>query len=197
MPEFSTLEPVATHLWRRLDQPGHDAVRLERPPAGWRLAGTALLLEDMRPCRLDYEVLCDETWRTRAARVAGWFGTEAVRVELAADGAGQWRLNGAPQPQVAGCLDVDLSFTPATNTLPIRRLNLTIGAAAPVAAAWLRFPELALERLEQVYTRTAEREYLYESDGGRFVAPVTVSDAGLITRYGELWQTETESPRSK
>lgn len=184
------LEQAASVLWRRLDQPGHDAMRLERRPAGWRLAGTALLLEDARPCRLDYEVHCDADWHTRSARVAGWIGAESVRVELTSDGAGQWQLNGAPQPQVRGCLDIDLSFTPATNTLPIRRLGMAIGAAAPVTAVWLRFPELTLERLKQVYTRTGEREYRYESDGGRFAATLTVQDAGLVARYGDLWVRE-------
>lgn len=189
-------EPVASVLWRRLDQPGHDAARLERRPDGWRLAGTALLREDARPCRLDYEVHCDASWHTRSARVSGWIGAEPVCLELTADGAGQWQLNGAPQPQVFGCLDVDLAFTPATNTLPIRRLNLAIGAAAPVPVAWLRFPELTLERLDQVYSRTGESAYRYESDGGRFVAPITVNESGLVTRYGGLWQAETELTRS-
>jgi ribosomal protein S18 acetylase RimI-like enzyme len=195
--ERKRLELVASVLWRRLDQPGHDAARLERRPDGWRLAGTALLQEDARPCRLDYEVHCDANWHTRSALVAGWIGAESVCLELSTDGTGHWQLNGAAQPQVAGCLDLDLAFTPATNTLPIRRLNLEIGAAAPVPAAWLRFPKLTLEQLEQVYTRTGEREYRYESDGGRFVAPLSVSDAGLITRYGELWQAESELPRKK
>jgi hypothetical protein len=85
---------------------------------------------------------------------------------------------------------VDLGFTPSTNTLPIRRLTLAVGASAPVRAAWLRFPELTLESLEQVYLRTAERTYRYESAGGQFVAVLEVGAAGLVSRYGDYWRAE-------
>jgi hypothetical protein len=180
-------------LWRRLDRAGHDAVRLERHGAGWRLTGIALVVDAGRPCRLDYEVTCDDAWRTRRTRVTGWLGAERVDITLDADGEGEWRRDGEPQPQVAGCLDVDLGFTPATNTLPIRRLTLPVGASAAVRAAWLRFPELTLEALEQVYTRTGEDTYRYESDGGRFVAPLEVSASRLVTRYGALWSAEAST----
>ena len=41
-------------------------------------------------------------------------------------------------PEYSDCVDVDLSFTPATNTLPIRRLGLDIGEEAEIHVAWLR-----------------------------------------------------------
>ena len=40
-------------LWRRLDQPGHDAVRLVFHDAQWHLTGTAVFVEALEPCRLD------------------------------------------------------------------------------------------------------------------------------------------------
>ena len=187
---MSVTGEVVAALWRRLDRAGLDAVRMERRGAEWRLAGTALVVDAGRPCRLDYEVTCDDAWRTRRTVVTGWLGVERVSITIDADGEGRWRRDGEPQPQVAGCLDVDLGFTPATNTLPVRRLALPVGASAPVRAAWLRFPELTLEALEQTYTRTADSAYRYESAGGRFVAPLEVSASGLVTRYGAYWILE-------
>lgn len=32
--------------------------------------------------------------------------------------------------------------------------------------------------------------YRYESAGGRFVAEVTVDDAGLVIDYGDIWSRE-------
>ena len=92
-----------------------------------------------------------------------------------------------PQPQVRGCIDVDLGFSPVTNTLPIRRLALPVGGEAAVRAAWLRFPELEFVPLEQVYRRLAAERYLYESAGGRFRAELEVDAWGLVTRYGDYW----------
>jgi hypothetical protein len=82
-----------------------------------------------------------------------------------------------------------LELQPVYQHLAIRRLQLTIGQTAAVRAAWLRFPTLELEPLEQTYTRIAERVYRYESSGGRFVADVIVDAQGLVLDYGE-WSRE-------
>jgi hypothetical protein len=89
------------------------------------------------PCRLDYTIACDDEWRTRAARVTGWIGDRAIESLIHVSDDGLWRLNGQDQPQLAGCTDVDLNFSPSTNLLPVRRLKLTVGQEAPVIAAWL------------------------------------------------------------
>lgn len=176
-------------LWRRLDLPGFESARLWAQGPEPRIHGTAVFLEGELPCRLDYRVVCDPQWRTRSATVSGWMGNEAVEIELLA-GSGSWRLNGVEQAAVAGCLDVDLSFSPSTNLLPIRRLSLAVGQEAPVRAAWLRFPELVLETLEQTYRRLDDRTYRYESGGGTFMAELEVDELGLVTRYPGLWEAE-------
>jgi uncharacterized protein len=127
-------------LWRRLDRAGHEAARLHPEPWGWRLAGTAVFAHEGQACRLDYAVHRDGRWHTLSARVAGFLETAPVDVDLSVDGAGGWRLNGADCPAVEGCVDLDLNFSPSTNTLPIRRLGLAAGQAGEVRGAWLRFP---------------------------------------------------------
>ena len=182
--------PLLTALWRRLDRTGLDAVRFERRHHGWTIAGTAIVEDDARTCHLDYDVHCDEHWRTRRTHVHGWMGGERVEIVLDADGSGHWKHNGIDQPHLDGCLDVDLAFTPATNTLPIRRLALDVGGIAPVRAAWLRFPDLSLVVLEQVYTRMSDHTWRYESDGGSFVASLDVTGEGLVERYSDFWALE-------
>jgi uncharacterized protein len=82
---------------------------------------------------------------------------------------------------------VDLAVTPATNTLPIRRLDLQIGHSASVTAAWIRFPELEIQPLSQRYTRLAKNTYRYESDPG-FSTEIRVDDLGLVTYYRGGWE---------
>ena len=89
-----------------------------------------------------------------------------------------------------GCDDLDLNFSPSTNALPIRRLGLAVGQAAEVRAAWLRFPSFALEPLEQVYRRTGDAIYRYESAGGTFVADLEVNAAGLVIHYPGFCRAE-------
>ncbi len=177
-------------LWRRLDQPGHESARLFSRDAFWHLSGTAVFAHDQQPCRLDYLVVCNAEWHTLSGRVAGWVGSGTVEIELSADSARRWRLNGAECPEVAGCIDLDLNFSPSTNVLPIRRLSLPIGHEATVRAAWLRFPSFTLEPLDQLYRRLDAATYRYESAGGRFVTELQVNAAGLVTLYPRVWQLE-------
>jgi hypothetical protein len=178
-------------LWRRLDQPGHEAARIVFHNPFWQLAGSAVFAHDGQPCHLEYLVVCDATWKTSHARVTGWVGERRVRYELWADGERRWRVNGTAQPEVTGCIDLDLAFSPLTNLIPIRRLGLALGEEREVRAAWLAFPDFALEPLMQVYRRSGEATYRYEALGGGFVTELEVDAAGLITRYPGRWEMES------
>jgi hypothetical protein len=182
-------------LWRRLDRPGHEAARLVFHAPFWQLTGTAVFVEDAAPCRLEYQVTCDPSWRTRHAQLTGWFGTRRIVHTISADARHRWRLDERECPLVEGCVDLDLSFSPATNLLPVRRLALPVGEAASVRAAWLRFPECRLEPLEQRYHRLDTERYRYESGEGRdvFHAELRVTPTGFVTEYSDLWVAE--SPR--
>jgi uncharacterized protein len=180
-----------TILWRRADLPGHDACALRETANGWRLQGTALFALDLQPCHLAYEVDCDAAWHTRSAAVAGWIGRGTVRLVILARPERRWDLDGADQPAVAGCVDLDLNFTPATNLIAIRRLALNIGDAADAPAAWLAFPEMRLEKLAQRYERVSVEQYRYQAPGVHYAEMLDVSGAGFITRYPGLWEMET------
>jgi hypothetical protein len=104
-----------------------------------------------------------------------------------APGDGSWLLAGQSIDEVEGCVDIDLGITPATNVLPIRRLNLAVGESADVVATWVRFPSLAIQPLSQRYTRLSENRYRYESDTG-FTADLTVDAGGLVTTYPGGWE---------
>ncbi len=185
------MEPeIHTVLWRRLDQPGHEACRVTALEKGCQVSGTAVFLYERQACRLDYSIACDAGWQTLSAEVWGWVGGQGVSVEVVREASGLWRLNGSECPEVAGCTDVDLNFSPSTNTLPIRRLDLKIGQTVAVRAAWLRFPSFALEPLEQSYERLDTHAYRYTSAGGRFTARVGVDEIGLVMDYGEIWARE-------
>jgi uncharacterized protein len=159
----------------------------------WQIDGSAVFIETALPVRLDYRVRCDAAWNTRSASVTGWVGARTIEVQVSASDDRQWLLDGEPQPHLSGCVDVDLNFSPSTNLLPVRRLNLAVGEEAVVRAAWLRFPSFRLEVLEQVYRRTAPELYEYESAGGSFKAQLRVDAHGFPLDYAGVWQAEASS----
>ena len=89
--------------------------------------------------------------------------------------------------ELRGCTDIDLGCSPATNSLPIRRLRLAVGTSHTIKAAWVRFPELDVVAGAQTYTRVDEFTYRYAS--GTFEADLTVDDEGLVTSYAEWRRT--------
>lgn len=183
---------METHsiLWRKLDSPGHEACRLFLLDSQWHLTGTAVFSHQQEPCRLEYLVVCDSDWRAMHGKVAGWLGSTAIGIELTVDSDCQWKLNGVARPEVSGCIDLDLNFSPSTNLLPIRRLGLALGQSAEIRAAWLRFPDFELEPMPQLYRRLGESSYRFESENGRFAADLKVDPSGFVTSYPGLWQAE-------
>ena len=176
---------AATAMWRRIDRPGMERCELEPASDGWRLAGTALFVAQQIPVEIRYSVSLDDAWRTRIVGVHVRSAEENRSVALRADGAGAWEAGGRAVPELEGAVDIDLAWTPATNTIAIRRLDLAVGDTAEVEAAYVPFPERVVEARRQVYTRIAERRYEYRS--GDFSVTLTVDEHGLVTTYPGLW----------
>lgn len=177
-------------LWRRLDQPGHEACRLVSGDLTRELVGTAVFIEQQQPCRLDYRIICDAHWQTRTATIEGWIGHQLIAISLSVDAQHRWLYNGQSIADVSGCIDLDLNFSPVTNLLPLRRLSLAVGEAAEVRAAWLRMPSLHLEPLAQVYRRLDTTTYQYESSSGAFVRQLQVNASGFVTSYPDFWEQQ-------
>jgi hypothetical protein len=80
-------------------------------------------------------------------------------------------------------LDVDLGFSPSTNTLPIRRLGLAVGATREIGVLWVLFPTFEIVAGRQTYERLGDRSWRYRSTG--FVGDLDVDDVGLVETYAE------------
>jgi len=118
--------------WRRLDLPGLDEAALRREAGSWHLEGHAEFIDGANRWELGYTVTCTLDWTTTSAVVTGHSERGAIEAQVMRSPTGGWALNGAPVPAVAGCTDVDLAFTPATNLLSLRRL--------PPHRVWLFVP---------------------------------------------------------
>jgi hypothetical protein len=180
---------VASILWRRLDAPGHDACRVERDGFGWRLEGTAVFLLGGEPANLSYRVSCDAGWKTASGRVHGAIGERPVEHFVARE-EGRWRLDGEAVAGLDHVEDLDLSFTPATNLLQIKRADLPIGKAVRLPAAWLNVETGALTALEQIYERRSEGAFYYCAPELGYEGLLELAPNGFVRRYPGLWEAE-------
>ena len=185
---------AATVVWRRLDVVGTEFFQLSTDTDGPRLEGGIIAIHEGAPILVDYEIGCTRSWQTRHVALTAVSGETKRRLELRVDEHGRWWADKKELAGLAGCLDVDVSLSPSTNTLPIRRLgflDLPIGESCDVTAAWIRFPQLTVEPLPQRYTRLAARRFHYASAGGAFTAELEVDDLGLVTSYPPFWERVT------
>ena len=169
-------------LWQS-SEGGSELCVLVKSGRGWRLRGTVLAMAGEEPAEIRYKIDASPAWVTEDAEVSVSFAGGDLRDPFAPGEL--WSGNERP-PEYADCTDVDLGFTPATNTLPIRRLRLEIGQDAEVAAVWLRWPELRVERAVQRYARLANDRYRFSQED--FSAELIVDDQGLVLDYEGLWR---------
>ena len=183
---------MATILWQELETGALDRCRLEAGPDGLRLSGIVLTAAHGTPLDVRYVVETGPDWLSR--RVELELDGGAVRRVLLADGAGRWCWEGGPElAEVAGSLDVDLTVTPATNTLPIRRLAaLEMGQAADLQMAWVQFPGLEVLASAQRYQRLAADRWRFST--GDFTAELLVDPDGLVLDYGGLFRSLAYRP---
>jgi hypothetical protein len=148
-------------VWQRLDVPGLEYATIALDPL--RIEGELVVVEEGVPCAVSYAV--------EPGRVFVVLKRECKRVERTIDVPG----------------DIDLSVTPSTNTLPLRRLNLQPGQSAEVTASWVRFPSLDVEPLRQVYRCIDATTFAYEAPDLGFEAEIVCDESKIVRRYGDLW----------
>lgn len=180
-----TLRPLRTVLWQRHDGAGSEFFELWQDGQGWQLRGTIVAVLAGAPVKVRYAVLCDEAWNTREVHLGMGAGSRERALHLTVRD-GQWHDRHAPLPDLDGCIDIDLGLTPSANTLAIRRLPLSEGQSAHTIAAWVRFPDLTIEPLQQEYTRIEPDTYRYRSTHG-YETDFTVDDLGLVVTYRNAW----------
>lgn len=178
-------------IWRRIGALGIEYCALAEDAGSASLEGTVITEFDGEPALAHYVVTCPHDWQTASLELSLDQARSRRSLTLHRRNAGWVTDTQQEFAQLQGCIDVDLSVTPSTNTLPIRRLNLAVGASAEVTAAWVRFPALTVEPLRQRYTRSAPDRYRYESLESGFTAELTVDDLGLVTLYPGGWELWT------
>jgi uncharacterized protein len=177
--------------WSQQDGTGLEHLVLEASADGIVIESAVVGENDAQPFGLVYRIECDTRWRvTRLAlKLAGGAALDLHRHDGQDDSSTWTDAHGTPLDALRGCIDVDLTATPFTNTLPIRRLVLGSGERRVIRVAWVRVPELAVSVSEQAYTcLEAGRRYRYEGLDTGFTADLTVDSDGLVLDYPGLFK---------
>ncbi len=186
-------------LWTPLQEIGLEQLHLVENDAGVIADGLVLGIEQDTPFRLWYQVRTDSDWNVRECLLQ-MGGVKGQTLHLYTDGRGHWTdAEGVAYSPLDGCLDLDISHTPFTNTLPVRRLGLTPGESADLLVAYITVPDLGVRPVRQRYTclsRTASGGiYRYEGLESNTSFDLPVDAQGLVVDYPGIWKrTEMRAP---
>ena len=172
-------------VWRPDLGEGAEEFTFRASDLGYEARGEVDAMLEGRPLKASYLVETDAAWRTLHVRVEVKGGGA---IEILSDGAGHWRrADGATLPELGGCMDPDISMTPFTNTVAIRRLGSKVGEATEIKVAYILVPELSLRPAPQRYTRLAERLWRFDGLDIDFTANIAVDEEGFVVDYPGLF----------
>jgi hypothetical protein len=187
------LEPERSYFWAARQGPGIEQLRLRLDPMENVAHGLVMGVEQDMPFRLNYKLKWSSDWRIRRLALESHTVDGMRERILQSDGRGHWRdEQGEILPELDGCIDVDISVTPFTNTFPVRRLDLTPGQSAEIRVLYVAAPGLAVKPVTQRYScreRTAGRHRVtYEGFPSGFTADLELDADGLVIDYPELFR---------
>ena len=186
MTDDELLFPI-TVLWRRIDVEGMDGCTFDLSGDGYVISGTAIYLDGIEPAKFDYTVACNADWSSQSASVSGWLGQHRKEFTLSRGPNDVWTIDGEVKNGLSGLVDIDLGFTPATNTNAIRRLGLAVGEDVETTAVWLDTESWCFKPLRQVYRRLSDTEIAYCSPAHDYAATLVTDGFGIVRRYPHLW----------
>jgi uncharacterized protein len=165
-----------TARWRTWDDDGNETLTLRWENEGWTATG------EVQREAVTYVIRLSATWQVRQFLL--FRDLDEPDLWLGTDGSGRWgEMNGAHRSDLDGCIDVDLTCTPFTNSLPIRRLQLDVGQAAVTLAATIDVETLAVVPVTQQYRRLSPRRFEYTNLQSGFHTDFDIDEYGLVHDY--------------
>ncbi len=197
-------------VWEWVDRKGLEWCAVTERAEGVRVEGRVVAVLGKEPTKLRYELELDAGWGFLQARLSCESGTTTTDFEIERTAQG-WSVDGQPRPDLEGCVDIDIMASPLTNTLPIRRLPWEPGRSHDILTAYIRVPELSVERVGQRYSFLGSgsaggqrfeyllpaqpicqsgttRAFEYHSAASGFRATLQVDASGLVCHYPPYWR---------
>jgi hypothetical protein len=171
---LTTLSPDGYELtWTTWDGDHSETLRLSWDNEAWTAVGR------VGRERVEYVLRLAPTWYVRQFLL--FRDLDDPDLWLAIDAAHRWgEINGSYRTEFDGCADIELSCTPFTATVPIRRLGLAVGEAADLDVIDVDVETLAARRTPVRYERLGERTYRRTVPAGGAAREFEVDEFGLV-----------------
>ena len=172
-------------IWEGTDWKSMECMEWNTRTSGTIVNSQLMGVLDGEPFHYKYRIETDDQWRTEYFLVHDLLNTHN-KLELRSDKNGTWFDNDKEMPDLKGCYDIDISLTPFTNTLPIRRMALLKGVKNTIQVLYIKLPVFEVSKVMQHYTMLSENCYVYEGVFRNFIAELPVDDHKMVIDYPGL-----------
>jgi uncharacterized protein len=135
-----------------------------------------------------YLIKTTKDWETFFVDIKYRINNKENTIRLEKDFAGNWLSGDDKDDRLKDCIDVDISITPFTNTLPINRLKLSKDAEQKIKVVYINILEEEINSVEQSYQCLSATKYLYKNVPNNFEAEITVDESGFVIDYPLLFE---------
>ena len=138
--------------------------------------------------KVDYLITVNQNWETTYVEMKSQLTGTVQSVILQQAIAGIWTVDGHPSDKFHECIDIDISLTPFTNSLPINRLKMNVQEEREINVLYIDVLGREVKQVQQKYTRLSELEYKFENIPNDFEAIIQVDRSGLVVSYPGLFE---------
>jgi len=137
--------------------------------------------------QVSYKLTIDPKWQIEAFHIELLSDT-SFSLSFQKNRNNQWvNEQGELLADLNECTDIDISLTPFTNTLPIKRLNLPVGASKEITVIYIDLPSNRYQPVKQRYTNLDNGIYKYENLESGFTSMLEVDKDGIVINYPGIW----------
>src|SRR5688500_12177439 len=110
-------------LWTGIEYHSLENCVVTKTDAGINVNSIIIGGYDDKIYHVEYSIKTNRHWETVLLEFKTQFSDRKDAFRYESDGKGNWKKDGMTVDKFKGCLDVDISLTPFTNSLPINRLQ--------------------------------------------------------------------------
>ncbi|HWV23904.1 MAG TPA: putative glycolipid-binding domain-containing protein [Thermomicrobiales bacterium] len=183
-------------IWRSTGDPGFEHVRIDEGHPEWTVFDSMFVREHEGVVRRGgYTLIVDKAWRVLELRLMVEQAPGSMTaLHIMASGDGRWvDANQNPIPALDGCIDIDIRWSPLTNTLPIRRLALG-EEEREIRVAYVSLPDLDIRPVTQRYRRVDDATVRYWSESLPEGVLIAVDEDAFVVDYPGAFHREWPLP---
>lgn len=182
-------------IWSGISNHSIEHCLIEENQDGNLISSTIIGTYQKQIYKVDYCIQTDKYWNTLSVKLKADIDLALWDIELQKHGY-NWMLNDKLIAALDGVADVDISLTPFTNTLPIKRIAFKEQNPAIIEVVYFDVLGHNILPVKQIYTQVSSDEYIYQNLATSFSAHITTDPQGLVKSYPKLFKMTIKNIQS-